>query len=707
MLVEWQSKTDIKPGCVAVMISDRVPEEYCTHNNVPLVRESICVNLTDAAAQVLVLATVQWNEWRKSVQLSAEEWVLGEPSNTGSPQDAEETQNWIKGADVSTQDAIHSKDLNERRYKHNYEMQETSLVQSTDNSKSFTHSALPKNASEFTLEKQSAPETARHAAAQKATQAALLFAQKRGAGIKKKGNSAKPFVFRNRTGLSLAFFPRTRGKEMLINRAEDHPELPPSFFSKYRKDIPWCDPSSITELADGNDARFQMDVVADDAVAMFSSKSYSSDASKKAAKKVRNYDGQELPRLTVVLESVSGVTLEPIASLPVFKVGSTVRLLLVITESARVSPSVLDQRGDAPEQRQHSCFVPLIWTVEIQNNRRILTLSSAVRIQSLGLSTGIEIGVRRMLTASEEIEVVSVIANDGSEDTCVRSDLDIVSIGSAQPGLPFYLPLWLALKFDHVDIYLRPKAMQDTPSNIYSWGNNSILEFVPVLENGSLSTETAEIDSRSDSVKWVWRETFQSSRSISCSLQDDSGGLGANTVFLSCYSSTQTPVSSDYEPEKMSGGRTDSSRDAGNMLTISVDAGLTIRNLLPLSVEWEVAKKQHLTMVVVDGSSLRKQKLANCGYVPLPHQSLVCPTETHCILRSGDCTEVFACDTSQMNIEARFRCSPQHSWSEWIDIGLMPQDVTSEVFTNEDGSDLNLAKNNVPAESTSGEKCTF
>ena len=138
--------------------------------------------------------------------------------------------------------------------------------------------------------------------------------------------------------------------------------------------------SSIRQVEDTNEARFSMDVMADE--------DFNSNASMKslgASKRVkREYDGR-FPHLTVSFESVDGTIIDPVQDLPVVKVGKTLRRL-------RIRQANSDAKETSAAQ-----YVVVLWSVDLENNRRVLTISSAVSIGLAGCGVSIEVGVKQYL----------------------------------------------------------------------------------------------------------------------------------------------------------------------------------------------------------------------------------------------------------------------------------------------------------------------
>ena len=69
----------------------------------------------------------------------------------------------------------------------------------------------------------------------------------------------------------------------------------------------------------------------------------------------------------------------------------------------------------------------VVWTVELENNRRILTLSSTILVTSIGCSISVDVRVR---------------IDTGDADQ--KDSEDIVKIGVAVPNAPFFYPYGFA-----------------------------------------------------------------------------------------------------------------------------------------------------------------------------------------------------------------------------------------------------------------------
>ena len=581
-----------RPGQIALEISDCILHDQIFRGNILPNQMSepqmVSLNLTDSAAEVLVKASTQWKKWRRG---SIPEETDGEDSESMPDGTIGEKPSFTDQTILSTASGDVADTLVDHEKKH---------------------------------------KEGRQLAAQKAAQAALVFAQKRGADTSKKGESAKPFVFRNRTGVSVAFV--QQGCRMRRKRLSQF-QRNLSVVGEYTG-LEDYDPLAVRELADQADSKFSMELLTEQNQTEENSPFT---GNKQGASLVRNYEGR-YPSLTVAIQAVAGVSVEPLVDLAVFKVGSVVRHLRVRKEVDSVS-GIFDSTDYS---------IPVVWKVEIEDNRRILTLSTAVRVVSTGYNSPIEVGVQKDLEkdmVSEEVE-----------------RMPITSIGVAHPESPLYLPLWLALKLESVSVYVRP----DSREKMFGWGDSSVLQFGPLLGISSKSNENTF--NPDDIGKWIWKETFTDIRYVRC----DDKKKNATPVWLSVFGSSSTRssphVGSGNQRQGKEKDRTSvlyPEEEFNEVISVTLDSGLTLRNMLPMDVEWELAQStDSLIRTVVDGSSFRQQELLPMQLFS-DSQSLWCSA-----LSSGECTEVFACDYDSKLLEARFKQPNGKHWSGWASLSF-------------------------------------
>jgi hypothetical protein len=554
--VEWQPGylAASKPRCgqLAIRISDHVTSSDQTATARVGVQQVVTVNLTDASVEVIMGTFREWKDWMKTSVTSPESNSdLLELSSVASPMRS-----------------MNSKCLNEG----------TEPSSNTD---------------KLAGTKKIAP--------QKAAQAALVFAQKRGASTKKQGDSSKPFVLRNRTGLELQFSYEKSDSHIHDSLSEQDDSI----------------------LCDGQDARFSMEMLSnaksDQGAEMMNS-------FRRGVQKVRTYEGR-FPRLSVSFHAPDGAVLAPLRELQASKVGTTLRHTNCVTLNGVVSS------------------VPVLWTVEVEDNRRILTISSSVKINSTGLGTSIEVGYADPLLLQGSLKS------------------GIATIGSAKPGLPFFVPIWLTLRFEVASIFVRPICQAPSETNPFSWSMCQILHFsrrrplesFPMEEGVEVAFGEAKTNRGEE--RWAWRETFPTSCSVSC-LPCDTGMAGnIQTVWLSCRIEPRDPELYGINAKKHTRSSIQDTRQEmqrtedvlQEVISISIDSSMTLRNMLPSHLEWQIALKSEATMTIVAGSGFGIEK----------------PT-----LAGGDCVEIIACDVMSSDAYGRFRCKQEHEWTQWESISL-------------------------------------
>lgn len=390
---------------------------------------------------------------------------------------------------------------------------------------------------------------------QNAANAALLYARRR------KHGSSRPFVFQNRTGLSVAFVQqRSTGKGSL--NLDSSPFLAVGEYSG----LEGYDSSLITEVANGAEAKFRVDV-ADD------------------------LQGERTPyrgfsSLNVSLQTIGGIAVEPLLNLQIHRPGET------------LLPLRFHKIAESAQSLSHSRVVygKLLasWRIQQVDEKTILTLGSSLRILSL-LREPIEIGVCVFLPG----ENVSADAKT------------LKPIGTAYPGQPFFLPLWL--------------AMQECPW-CCAFKFDSHHKFSPLFY-------------------YSQQGSYDFGPLSGCTV----GCLPRRGVLPTTWLATAL-----VEQEKT--------------LTLTLDSLLSLRNLLPVDVEWEVTDR---SLTPIDGSTMRSKE-SFC-------------TDA-CLLKSGEKVEVLARTADGMVF--RFRNKGGPTWSSWVSISLVPdpKDAGSAKKTNDDSS---------------------
>lgn len=411
-------------------------------------------------------------------------------------------------------------------------------------------------------------------AVRQAAQAALLFAQKRGAGTQRQRKSAKPFVFQNRSGMSLSFY-----HNPIDVRAGHEAQF----------------------VADGQDSLFSMEETP------FESLGESTRFGKPYDKKVRSYDGN-FPTITIAFESPEGTLVSPLENLGVVRVGC-------FRKGLRVEKQISDSSSAAVFKFRF--LVPVMWEVQVEDNRRILTFSSGVQISPIAKEMAVDVGV-------------SPVLDKRQNSTTIRQ------IGTATPENKCYLPVSLALRCEEMAIYLRPGGEG------FNWGDVDVLRFQRA-EAGETSDDST---GGQGPAVWKWVESFDGFCSSTCSPLSNSD----RSIWLSCLTSRRGRKSSDDQ----------NLSDHSAMVSVVVDSSLTLHNMLPMAVEWEIAD---LAFSTIDASLFRSQRLMLGGDGIVAERAL----------ESGDCVEILSCNLSVVDALVRVRVRKDLQWTEWAHIAP-PQD---------------------------------
>jgi hypothetical protein len=541
--------------------------------------QMVTFNITDAAAEVFVEASTQWKEWRKALALHIDDFDIEDVSN--------ESLATLDGPSASND---------------------------------FIGVGTPPRVPGALIENQS--QLVQKAAAKKAAQAALVFAQKRGADTSKNRETAKPFVLRNRTGVSIAFVQQGRGLRMNGFTRRSRREL--SNFRSLSSNIGEYnglgdyEEQSITELADQEDAKFDMDLMTE---------TFDDDTSHQRivghfTNKVRSYEGR-YPDLTVAIQAVAGVVVEPIVDLQVIKVGTTIRQLAVKKDTTSLFGS---------DSALYS--IKVVWKVEIEDNRRVLTLSTAVRVLSSGFNMSVEVGVQKDVVGGSE------------EDYVCQST---TTIGISRSDNPLYMPLWLALKLEPVSVFVRPCSHS---GGRYDWSKSSVLHFGLAGSDESMGS--------SGQLRWTWEQTFPDLTFICCNSGLDNSG---SPVWFSIYgsSSSQSP---QLDNRAENTGNAVRENNIDDVLSITLDSSLTMRNLLPLAIEWEVSQ---ITSVTSAANSSHGNRDAGSIFELSANDHQFTQST---VLQSGECVEVFGCSYSPASLLARFKQIGGNDWSRYVGLAL-------------------------------------
>lgn len=328
--------------------------------------------------------------------------------------------------------------------------------------------------------------------ATKLARAMLNFSRKRGKVAHT--DKSSPFIFRNRSGLKISF--SARG-------------------------------IASTVVGDGSDEQFKMD----NAEGLDGSENRS-----------RRYEGQ-FPTVNIKLDFASlreycavafetcrGVSADTIVDLPTDKMGQTVRSVRVWKETPTSEPSIISQR------------INVVWTVKLEDNRRVLTLSSAANVTLFGCAPAVEVGVRISSHSSEEVE----------------------RIGSTTENGVYHVPLWVQCSFCQVDVFIRPPAKSTTNGRdlaVYKWST------FPVF-----SRAEDQWNADATEVHYIWTaEMAKTLCGIRCDVASDEKSI-YYPVWMQCAYSEEVLGEMNHNG---------SGTNAISTTTVAISSAMTIRNMLP------------------------------------------------------------------------------------------------------------------------------
>jgi hypothetical protein len=216
-----------------------------------------------------------------------------------------------------------------------------------------------------------------------AANAALLFAQRQ------LSDSAKPFVFRNRTGVSVAFVLERKPPD-----TERHIESNFLAIGEY-SGLQMYRSTDVTVVANNEEINFRAELLCDDQ---------------------EENRGRLFPRLTVSLQAVEDRHVAPLSGLDISSGFDAVTFPISYVSNGEASFKAEHQRNW------------LSWSVEQFDERTVLTLATSIRIVSL-LNKVVEVGIQ-----------VAEIGRGRDSFENVRV------VGSCSASEPLYLPVWLAIR---------------------------------------------------------------------------------------------------------------------------------------------------------------------------------------------------------------------------------------------------------------------
>jgi hypothetical protein len=291
--------------------------------------------------------------------------------------------------------------------------------------------------------------------------------------------------------------------------------------------------------------------------------------------------------------------------------------------------------------RNESRSILLSWTVDISDNRRVLTLSGSIWVNSLISGVSVEVGVKINTLNSD---------NEKNKENSLEENHEVLRVGTARPGSPCFLPIWL-FQYDAVSVHVRPLnrylEADRAEESLYDWSTSSLMEYY--------------YSSRS------WKPTQKKgnkAKTVMCPpINADllpsflHYSLDAYAPFIKDNTAMSNDVSTKTIPEE-------GIEASSMMIEVNVASTLTIRNLLPMAIEWEVIGYELMLQetnrsTLLDGSALRAKQKCHHGNT---EDSLITEknscihkvrTLAPCMLESGQAVDVLSCESQEMSPMAR------------------------------------------------------
>ena len=273
-------------------------------------------------------------------------------------------------------------------------------------------------------------------------------------------------------------------------------------------------------------------------------------------------------------------------------------------------------------------------------------------------------GGNKIRTYDGQFPLLSVQLQSFGTDACVEilQDLSVVKIGKKLMCLQV-----LDLCFQRAEVFIRPISKHRN----YKWSSQKNLEYKCMKDSTILSVDQ-------NNQRWRWILNCPE-RSVSCSnRQDKLHGIDIFPAWLSfdCLKREKDSVVTSQKSMNF-----DDTDNEYKVISVDIFASLSIRNILPEDIEWEVSNEKlsgsSVERQIVDGSTLRR------GYVEDQDES---------IIKSGNREEVLSCDLLSMSFKVRFRCKSVFKWTEWVSINSKAANA----------EDLNTGNLNSTVESNDG-----
>lgn len=365
---------------------------------------------------------------------------------------------------------------------------ENTSLNASEDLKATEQPALPKSKDGRELKK-----------ATKLAKLALELSRKRGKVVQSNLTEKSSFVLRNQTGLCISF----SGNGV-----------------------------ATTSVGDGSETQFEMTPYHQEV-----------DQSQSESRFTR-YDGR-FPALDIQLgfDGISEshiigrrVYAEKIEGLPTDKVGRTMQRVFFWEEGGVAVSTHID----------------LVWTVELEENRRILTLSSSTGINVYGCGPNIEVGVR--------------LSKNGDFT-------NIHPVGCTQNGC-MILPVWAEACFCSVAVFIRPVVASG--ASVHEWSSSPVLE---LLKNETSVDQDQEVSFASNTgaieVHYKWLTKMDSLGGVGCALGNNQYQSLYRPIWLQCtYTEERIENALDVVLDGFD-------RIGSCIKTVTVWPSISIRNMLP------------------------------------------------------------------------------------------------------------------------------
>jgi len=195
-----------------------------------------------------------------------------------------------------------------------------------------------------------------------------------------------------------------------------------------------------------------------------------------------------------------------------------------------------------------------VWAVQLEDNRRVLTLSCATSVKAFGCGPAMEVGIR--------------CANEDDEKTLT----EITSIGTtARQDNTLHLPLWVESCFCQLDVFVRPSShfmSNGRDNSVYKWSTFPVL----CRKESRWNADAMEVH-----YNWV-TEMAVTLGGVSCPLNTKEEQETYHPVWLPCTYLKESPKKNEVGHNIRSGVNL---HNDALTTTLTICSAITIRNMLP------------------------------------------------------------------------------------------------------------------------------